>query len=113
MRIGNGEIGRLSGCQGAPFQPQQAGGSHGEGGDQPLQRDFPGMMQGHGGGEQGFQSDRPGLRFGERQTFGVGALRIVTGHDHVDESFRQSRGQCGAILLAAHWPRDWRKDSST
>ena len=51
--------------------------------------------------EHGLQADRANLRLGERQAFGFDILRVMVGHDGIDDARRQSRDERAPLVFAA------------
>ena len=51
--------------------------------------------------QHGLESDRADRGFRERQPLDLDVLRIVIGHDHVDEPCGDRVNQCPAIVLGA------------
>ena len=67
--------------------------------DQGRERQLGAVDEAQAGGEHGLEPDGARARFGERQALAFHILRIVVGHDHVDEAGRQRRDQRGAIVF--------------
>ena len=70
---------------------------------------MPGGDQTQARRQHGFEADRAGLGFGERHALGLDILRIVIGHDDIEQARRQSLDEGEPILFVAQRRRDFQK----